>query len=680
MSNNDNDNDNIGSDTDKLRAPADFHGPTEHRHCTDLLLLILILASWVAMTAIGIYAVSNGDYRLVVYPLDYDGNICGLNYQGSNADMTDYPYLHYINYYSAGVCVKECPDLNGQTTDNLTDIGTLITYAGIYQVANGTESELPPDFVQVGNYSASEDALECTDDLCWRGNAIASYNSQGINRGFGYAYYVGDTYEVLLRCYYTTDAERRIATLVDPNLENPVDTLSNLALDFWTKLYGDLWVARKYVLGFGFGGSVILSLGYIFLMRFPFLLTFLIWLSIFTTVGALFAGGYYAWQLASEWEDDNPQIVTDAQIRATTAASIMFWVLGALVVLLACCLRSQIQLAIGCVKEAGRCVNRMLLIFCLPVFQAIGFVAFLSLFTFYAVHLASLGEITFREAPLDVSGDQELTYRVYEFDDTVENMGWYLLFCLYWTANFIIAVGDLVIALCCAKWYFTREKGKLNSLTVLNSLKQVMWYHMGTAAYGSLILAIIQIIRTIIARAQKAAKKSKSKFAQAILCCCQCCFWCLEQCIKFLSKNAYIQTAIFSTAFCKSCRRAFNLIFRNAGRIAAISYVSGAILIVGKLFVSTVITVVAYFLMTEELEGQVSSFGGPMAIIFLCSYWISDMFFDVYDMAISTILQCFIADEEMFPDAVYAEGSLQRWVEKYGSEEEKNQIQAAQNN
>jgi hypothetical protein len=65
---------------EKLVAAPDFRGPVEHRHCTDILFLVLLFAMWTAMTGIGIHAATNGDYRLVVYPLDYDGNICGTNY------------------------------------------------------------------------------------------------------------------------------------------------------------------------------------------------------------------------------------------------------------------------------------------------------------------------------------------------------------------------------------------------------------------------------------------------------------------------------------------------------------------------------------------------------------------------------------------------------------------------
>jgi hypothetical protein len=68
------------SENDKLVAPADFDGPIERRHCTDLLFLLLLICMWVAMTGVGIHAVTEGDYRLVLYPLDYDGNICGTDF------------------------------------------------------------------------------------------------------------------------------------------------------------------------------------------------------------------------------------------------------------------------------------------------------------------------------------------------------------------------------------------------------------------------------------------------------------------------------------------------------------------------------------------------------------------------------------------------------------------------
>ena len=48
--------------------------------------------------------------------------------------------------------------------------------------------------------------------------------------------------------------------------------------------------------------------------------------------------------------------------------------------------------------------------------------------------------------------------------------------------------------------------------------------------------------------------------------CMKCCFWCLEKCLRFLNKNAYIGIAIYGKNFCKAAKDAFFLLLRNALR------------------------------------------------------------------------------------------------------------------
>jgi len=112
-------------------------------------------------------------------------------------------------------------------------------------------------------------------------------------------------------------------------------------------------------------------------------------------------------------------------------------------------------------------------------------------------------------------------------------------------------------------WYFTKDKKTIGNHTFFEAAKKAMWYHLGTAAFGSLLIAIIKTIRAVIAYLQKKAAKSKNALLKAVLCAIQCYMWCLEKCMKFLNKNAYIQTAIFGYNFCKAARKAFFLILRN---------------------------------------------------------------------------------------------------------------------
>ncbi|EKU22325.1 hypothetical protein NGA_2068500, partial [Nannochloropsis gaditana CCMP526] len=107
-------------------------------------------------------------------------------------------------------------------------------------------------------------------------------------------------------------------------------------------------------------------------------------------------------------------------------------------------------------------------------------------------------------------------------------------------------------ALAVSTWYFTRDKGTIGSGTLCKAVGITGLYHLGTAAFGSLVIAVVEAIRSIIAYIQKILKRSENKVAQYLLCCCQCGFWCLEKILKFVNKNAYIQTAVNGTSFCTS--------------------------------------------------------------------------------------------------------------------------------
>lgn len=50
----------------------------------------------------------------------------------------------------------------------------------------------------------------------------------------------------------------------------------------------------------------------------------------------------------------------------------------------------------------------------------------------------------------------------------------------------------------------------------------------------------------------------------------KCCFWCLEKCLRYLNKNAYIGIAIYGKNFCKAAKDAFFLLLRNALRLGRV--------------------------------------------------------------------------------------------------------------
>lgn len=124
-----------------------------------------------------------------------------------------------------------------------------------------------------------------------------------------------------------------------------------------------------------------------------------------------------------------------------------------------------------------------------------------------------------------------------------------MLFVWFWTSQFIVAVGQIVIALTVSVWYFTRDRKQIGNSTFFRSICLVSVYHLGTAAFGSLIIAVVKTIRAVLTYIQKKASKSKLKVAIVILAVLKCLLWLLEKVLKFVNKQAYIQTGTM-TLFC----------------------------------------------------------------------------------------------------------------------------------
>ena len=233
---------------EKLQAPPDFEGPTGERQCTDVFCTLLLFLTWIAMTALGVYAWMEGDYRIILHPMDYDGNICGINFNGT--DMSEYPRILYVNSYGGGVCVKECPSI----PDDLIDTSTFVTFGGLYQ---GDNAFLSADEIQIADYSNAENVQFCDEDLCPT-NIAQSWTSAGIGEGKGFAFYAVDTMKVLgTRCLANPLAIDVLEDLTEANrVELEIEAVNDIE-NFLANIYGDIYQSRNYIFLFGFAAALV---------------------------------------------------------------------------------------------------------------------------------------------------------------------------------------------------------------------------------------------------------------------------------------------------------------------------------------------------------------------------------------------------------------------------------------
>jgi choline transporter-like protein 2/4/5 len=266
----------------------------------------------------------------------------------------------------------------------------------------------------------------------------------------------------------------------------------------------------------------------------------------------------------------------------------------------------------------------------------------------------SLGTIKTVDAPGLPSG----VARTFEFDSTMRYALLYHLFGLFWATQFIQAVTELTIAFVATHWFFSARvdgRKQLRPHTTLFAFNTVLRYHLGTAAFGSAIIAIIKTIRALIEYVQARVKKANrgSTFIRAVLCLCRCCFWCLDCCMRFINRNAYAVVALTKQGFCGSASTAFGYIARNLARVGALAGVSTAYLFLGKLFVAGISTAIGYIVFTQvstysdpNSDSAVASPFWPCMIIFLVSYNIGALFMSVYAVTIDAMLMCYVYNED----------------------------------
>lgn len=259
------------------------------------------------------------------------------------------------------------------------------------------------------------------------------------------------------------------------------------------------------ILIFGFIVAMIMGFVSLRLLRIPCLLEILIWGCIFGIFSLLLGlGVLLRYVTATSWENEDPQTHSKSDINAVKGLGTFFLVLAGLWACFICCMRKRIMLAIGITKESAKALGSMTALILFPVIQTVAILLFSCVWFVYIIYLASSGEVV---KEIYTYGGYEIESQTYVYSNSSKKAYWYLLFCWFWTSEFIMAVGQIVTAMAVAFWYFARDKSTIGSGTVMTAIMTTMRYHTGTAAFGSLIIAIIKTIRAIIAHLQKNADK-----------------------------------------------------------------------------------------------------------------------------------------------------------------------------
>jgi len=229
-----------------------------------------------------------------------------------------------------------------------------------------------------------------------------------------------------------------------------------------------------------------------------------------------------------------------------------------------------------------------------------------------------------------------------EYSDDMKKAILYHFFGLLWNMAFLRHMTILILAGCFSAWYWTpvqkKEAGEYPSSPIMASVKRSLFYHSGTVAFGSFIIAVIQFIRAVLAYIKEKYLKDKPSL-KCLVTYLECCMACFERLMEFISKNAYIVTATKGKMFCTAAYEAFCFIWNNLAQVSVINWVSAFLMGLGKGFI--LMATIALCLFLALAESKISS---PWILVILCAivaYMVANLFLGVFDTCIDTILVCF---------------------------------------
>ncbi|XP_036371594.1 choline transporter-like protein 4 [Megalops cyprinoides] len=662
-----------------------FNGPIHNRSCTDIICCILFMAAIAGYLVVGIMAWLYGDPRHVLYPRNSTGMFCGI---GENKDKPNVLYFDLLkcatgtNIMAAAlnglqcpttqVCVKDCPK-----------------EFWIAQLINIAPNKVFQQQYCVPSLDLSTTTLSATQildkELC--------------------PLFTTPSSPVLGRCLPSLGSLNTVPTNFTlpglPSANASVSAIKNAtgdvvsgfnAKEIGVRIFEDFASSWHWIL-IGLLIAMLVSLLFLLLLRFT--APVLIWVLIFGLLGVV---AYGIWHCYWEYDNYKNSQLTFSDVGFTTNVSVYLqvketWlafliilsVLEAILILVLLFLRKRILIAIALIRESSKAVGYMMSTLAYPLVTFVLLVVCVAYWGVTALYLATSGAPIYKVVALNssqadcksINGSVDCDPLSFNsssypscptvscifikynneglFQRNLFNLQIYNVLAFLWCVNFVIALGQCTLAGAFASYYWAFNKpSDIPAFPLTQSFIRTLRYHVGSLAFGALILTIVQFIRIVLEYLDHKFRAAQNCCSRFIMCCLKCCFWCLEKFIKFLNRNAYIMIAIYGKNFCVSAKNAFMLLMRNIVRVVVLDKVTDLLLFFGKLLVVGGVGVLAFFFFSGRIRmpgdpfqaEQLNYYWVPIITVVVGAYLIAQGFFSVYNMCVDTLFLCFLEDLE----------------------------------
>ncbi|KEG09583.1 solute carrier family 44 protein member 2 [Trypanosoma grayi] len=662
----------------------------ENRSCTDVIFAVLFIAAWGAFIALGVIAFKGGDIKAVVNGNDYLGYYCGEGeapegfagsipagapFQSSNWGENKYSWypvplskgvkevLNVPSYANLGVCVQTCPRVDVDALKDFLD--------------NSTDPN-PESLARMTVYSYGKTTID---------GATVNPASK--------MYVLYDTAKLIRKCLPSVVQPLEVQNELAPSpVVEKVYTFAMQGVheveNSWRVLVIEVFIC------------LVLCFLFIFLMR--FLIGFVVWFVLLGVFFLLAGGGAISFFLYHTKGESSYLEVSGIRDYATLflVLAIVLWVLALVYLFIILSLCSKVRLVCAIIKIAGRVLASGPLMLAVPMVTCVLIIGVLAWSVLIAICLFSAKErgtelslvpvtdaLQYEGAPVvNVSGTEfyKVATGVLNSKTSMEYLMIADLFGFLWTMGFLSAVCFTVISFVSIFWYFSSLEDSEKAVPACGVCKAVCWtlfYHAGTLALGSLLVAIVQTLRFILSYFAKKAKVAveDNHVIRCLMCYLECFLACFERVLSVINKNAYVMMCLTSQCFCVAACNAIGLILSYAVELLFLGWIVEVVMFFGKLFVVGGCCVSGYFLCTvSSLAPEVEVKVMPLIVIAIMAYFVCSVFFSVYSSSADALLVCYCYDRKVNESRAmyYVPAELEHQIADYSQKDKLRDFNARQ--
>lgn len=309
-----------------------------------------------------------------------------------------------------------------------------------------------------------------------------------------------------------------------------------------------------------------LLLGYMYLFFLNCAVGQILWVCMTLLIIICMAGGGYLTTMSFHGGLDRRGGTGDGHWDFVIGLSTM--ALGVVFLLIACCRKKSIDMAIGCIEAACECIFSLPSLLLEPLFTLTLKAITLGPMSAGFLWLLSCGKVV-----------NHKLYRTLEYSQEEQAFIVYYIFMMIWVNELWSGLSYFAISYVTQWWYFTpytknscvgRSKWGLPSYAIVRGFAVGLFLHLGTLAFGSVLIAFVRVIRLALAWLEKAASDTGNCCGACIAKVLFCCMYCFERCLQFISSNAYMDVALHSSNFCTAAHRSTAIMSNEVSAMGAL--------------------------------------------------------------------------------------------------------------